>query len=110
MNKKYIMITIIAMLCAIALIVTDIVVKYQYKEKKSHEISEGFNTATQNKRIKMAIKSKTDTFKVDDVSFDIYYGMYEEGDKNPKGSYEEDNTEGPFFVMYMHNLPKRLFH
>ena len=100
MNKKYIIITTIAMLCAIALIATDIILKYRYLEKKSHEISEGFNTASQNGPIKMGMKSKTDIFKVDDVTFDIYYGMYEEGDETPKSSYKRGD-EYPFFVMYM---------
>ena len=100
MNKKYIMITIIAMLCSIALIATDIILKYQHLERKSHEISEGFNTASQKGPIKMGMKSKTDTFKVDDVTFDIYYGMYEEGDETPESSYKNED-EKLFFVMYM---------
>ena len=103
MNKKYIRITVIAMLCAIALIVTDIATRYQYRERKSHEISEGFNTASQKGPIKMGMKSKTDTFKVDDVTFDIYYGMYEEGDETPKSSYKSGD-EYPFFAMYMYEM------
>ncbi|MBE5963405.1 MAG: hypothetical protein E7252_00520 [Lachnospira sp.] len=100
MNKKYIRITVIAMLCAMAFIATDIILKYQHLERKSHEISEGFNTASQKGPIKMGMKSKTDTFKVDDVTFDIYYGMYEEGDETPESSYKNED-EKLFFVMYM---------
>ena len=109
MNKKYIRITIIAMLCAIALIATDIILKYQHLERKSHEISEGFNTASQKGPIKMGMKSKTDIFKVDDVTFDIYYGMYEEGDETPHSSYVQELTERPFFAMYIQEYNNRTY-
>ena len=108
MNKKYIIITTIAMLCAISLIVTDITVRYIRYEKKQHEICEGFGTASQNGPIKMGMKSKTDTFKVDDVTFDIYYGMYEEGDETPQGSYKKDD-EKPFFAMYIQEYNNRTY-
>ena len=107
MNKKYIRITIIAMLCAIALIATDIILKYQHLERKSHEISEGFNTASQKRPIKMGMKSKTDTFKVDDVTFDIYYGMYEEGDETPDSSYVRFDSENVFFALYLYEYENR---
>ena len=101
MNKKYIRITVIAMLCAMALIVTDIILKYQHLEKKSHEISEGFSYTYTPERIMMGMKSKTDTFKVDDVTLDIYYGMYEEGDENPKSHYVREMSENVIFVIYI---------
>ncbi len=101
MNKKYIRITVIAMLCAMALIATDIILKYQHLERKSHEISEGFSYTYTPERIMMGMKSKTDTFKVDDVTFDIYYGMYEEGDENPK-SYYIHEEETVFFLLYLY--------
>ncbi len=97
MKKKHIIALIIVSVSYLIIVLT---IKYRYEYKKEHEICKGFNSASNRTRIKLAIQSEIDVFNVDDVSFDIYYGIYEEGDDNPQGGYKFDD-ESVVFAMYM---------
>ena len=57
-----------------------------------------------NYPIEIGIKSKTDTFSIDDVTFDLYYSLYYEENYQELSSYyrgEKFSGEELFFALYI---------
>ena len=80
-----------------------------------YKIEEGFARSFTPPQILMGMRSKTDTFAKDDVTFELYYSFYELGDDSPYGPYnlavEDDSQEYYYlddpqiiFCLYVYNI------
>ena len=56
--------------------------------------SYGFGSQWEYKSIMLAFESDTHEFPIDDVTFELYYGLYESSSSNPKSSYRSSDRPG----------------
>lgn len=70
------------------------------------EFEKGFDYTFTPNSIMFGVKSDTDTFSINDVTFDLYYGVHDIGyaekyNTNPKSGYRKEGYETIFFGLYI---------
>ena len=70
------------------------------------EFEKGFDYTFTPNSIMFGAKSNTDTFSKNDVTFDLYYGVYDIGyaekyNTDPKSGYRKEGYETIFFGLYI---------
>ncbi len=70
------------------------------------KFEKGFGYTPTPESIMFGVRSDTDTFFKNDVSFDLYYGVHDIGyddkyNSDPKKSYQKDGYETIFFGLYI---------
>lgn len=74
-----------------------------------YKIEYGFRDGLELYSITIGIRSKTDTFTKDNMSFDLYYSFYENGDEMPKSMYSTSDPrwEGANIIFGIYIYDKK---
>lgn len=93
-------------ICRVLLILILVVPSTTSCGQNDKKYEKGFDYTLNPEAIMIGVQSNIDVFNIDDVSFDIYYGVHdinynEKHDNEPKSSYLKEGNETVFFGVYI---------